>query len=113
MVKPLMLKELQALLPRFQATVEALVGGAPKESKSPKATKGKKTRKKRGGGAGAAIRDKLIATLKAGKGFQLREVVERSGLDAGAVQYHLRALRSAKLARVVGSRKEARWFSAK
>src|SRR5436305_2101248 len=67
--------------------------------------------RRRRAGCSTKIQDKLLATLKAAKGLQLKDVVARSGLDSGAVQYHLRGLWAKRKVRVVGSRKEARWFA--
>jgi len=106
---------LHSLLPRLAATARLLeelarrYGGSARGSSNGLSA----TRQKRRGRAGGSskIQDKLLATLKAGKGLQLKDVVARSRLDTGAVQYHLRALRAKKKVRVVGSRKEARWFA--
>jgi hypothetical protein len=126
---PLSLAELNALLPRIQATMEALAGDGRRGRAAAPAANGRKHKgrrkangrkaagRKQGGGrnrAGAArLQEKLLATLKAGKGLQLRDIVKKVGGDSGPVQYHLRALRAQKKARVVGDRKEARWFAAK
>lgn len=121
---PFTIAELRALLPRFAATAEMFQGllhkyeGAKTKAKvkvKAKAKNGRrgKRRARRGGAGSDKIQEKLLAVLKAGKGLQLNEVVQRTGLDAGAVKYHLRKLRASKQARVSGSRKEARWLAAK
>jgi hypothetical protein len=108
--KPLTLPELKALLPRIQATVEALVGrGRGAAASSGRALAGHHASRGRAGAE--RLQEKLIAALKGKKGLQLKEIVKRVGADSGAVQYHLRKLRSQKRARVVGDRKEARWFA--
>jgi DNA-binding transcriptional ArsR family regulator len=120
--KPFTIEEIRALIPRFAATAQMFEGllhqyegGKVKavkgKAKAVKATNGRRgPRRKRRGGAGSdKIREKLLGALKGGKGLQLSDVVKRTGLDAGAVKYHLRRLRAAKQVRVTGSRKEARW----
>jgi hypothetical protein len=110
--RPLSLTELNALLPRIQATVEMLVGSARQSrgaEPTPKARVGTRTR------AGAArIQERLLSTLKGAKsGLSLGQIVKRSGAERTAVKYHLRRLRAQKKARVVGDRKLARWFAGK
>jgi hypothetical protein len=113
--QPLTLAELAALLPRLEATVATLVGqgrrgraaAAPSDGQR-KAGRGARSRSRAGA---AQLQDKLLGVLKGGKGLQLGEIVKKVGADSGAVQYHLRALRTKNLARVVGDRKQARWFA--
>ena len=114
--KPLTLSELHSIIPRLAATAKMLedlagrYGGGRASSAAPGAKVGRRARRSAGGSE--KIHEKLLAALKSGKGLQLKDVIKRSGLDAGTVQYHLRALRSKKKVRVVGSRREARWHAA-
>jgi hypothetical protein len=118
---PLTLGELHALIPRIAATASMLEQLARQYAEGARAaaTGGKRGRragtgggKKRSRAAGSAIQDKLLAALTAGKGMQLGALVAKVGLDRGAVKYHLRALRAKKRARVVGDRRDARWYAA-
>ncbi|HZS38435.1 MAG TPA: hypothetical protein VFF06_16485 [Polyangia bacterium] len=115
--KPLTLSELHSIIPRLAATAKMLEdlarqygGGRASSAAAPGAKVGRRARRSAGGSE--KIHEKLLAALKGGKGLQLKDVVKRSGLDTGTVQYHLRALRSKKRVRVVGSRREARWHAA-
>jgi len=116
---PLTISELNALIPRLAATAAMLEdlarsyaaassGGA---RGSGGAGGGKRVGRGRSRSGGAAIRDKLLAALKGGKGLGLGAIVAKLGLDRGAVKYHLRALRAQKKARVVGDRNKARWLA--
>jgi predicted transcriptional regulator len=90
--------------------LEQLEGGAS-ASRTTSHSSRMNGRKRRGrSGAGEKVRERLLATLKAGNGLQLNEVTRRSGIESGTVQYHLRKLRAKKLVRVVGNRRAARWF---
>jgi hypothetical protein len=111
---PLSLTELNALLPRIQATVAALVGNGHRGRAAVKASNGRKAgRASSRSRAGAAeLRDKLLSTLKGAKGLALSQVVKRVGGSRVAVQYHLKILRGQRKARVVGKRGGARWFAA-
>ncbi len=127
--KPLSVAELAAILPRLEATVAILAGGAapsparaaapsPRAAAAPSRGKGEgkakgKGRRARGSSAeGAAIQQKLLAVVAGGKGLSMSDVVERSSLKRGPVEYHLHALRAQKKVRVVGNRGQARWFAA-
>jgi hypothetical protein len=70
-------------------------------------------RGRRGKRADGAVVQKKIADALAGakKGLGLTELVEKIHLDRGVVGYHLRALRAKRIARVVGTRGQARWFA--
>jgi hypothetical protein len=113
--RPLSIGELNAIIPRLSATAQLLEGLARRSTGSgAKATTGGTTRKGKAtrSRAGAAeLQTKLIAVLKSGKGLQLGDIVRKVGAASGPVQYHLRALRAKKKARVVGERKQARWFA--
>jgi hypothetical protein len=63
---------------------------------------------------GAAVQKRLIDALAgAKKGLRTGELTAKTGIHRGAVEYHLRALRTKRRARVVGTRGKARWFAAK
>jgi hypothetical protein len=63
---------------------------------------------------GAAVQKRLLDAL-AGvkKGLRTGELTAKTGIHRGAVEYHLRALRTKRQARVVGTRGKARWFAAR
>ena len=121
--KPFTIAEIRALIPRFAATALRLEwlmhkfeGGKADAAVKAKATNGRRgPRRKRRGGAGSdKIQEKLLGVLKGAKGgLQLGVVVKKTGLDAGAVKYHLRKLRASKQVRVSGTRRDARWAAAK
>lgn len=115
MVQPLTLRELSDLLPRLHATVDTLVGAATnnkQRGKRRRASAPRMARKPRVGGA--ELQRQLLGALKRypKKGAALGELVKGIGADRSSVQYHLRALRAGKQARVVGERGDARWFAA-
>src|SRR5437870_10818477 len=93
---PLSLAELLRLIPRIQSTLELLVGEAQPATR---------TRARNGKGTD------LLGVMSRKKGLSLAELVKKSGVDRGAVKYHLRALRRARKVKLVGDRKTALWFS--
>ncbi len=115
--RPFTIEEIRALIPRFAATAQMFEGllhkyEGGKAKAAVKATNGRRgPRRKRRGGAGSdKIQEKLLGVLKGSKGgLQLGVIVKRTGLDAGAVKYHLRKLRASKQVRVSGTRRDARW----
>jgi hypothetical protein len=105
-IQPLSLTDLAALLPRLQATVELLSG------KQRVAATGNR-RGRRRGVAGDAVREKLLGALKGQKkGLSLGQLSKRLGLAGNVIGYNLRHLRAQKKTRLVGSRRQARWFAA-
>ncbi len=62
---------------------------------------------------GKALQAKLLTVIGAAKkGASLADVIKRSGIERGAVKYHLRSLRRQKKAKVTGTRRTARWLVA-
>jgi hypothetical protein len=112
--QPLSLQEFADLLPRLQATVELLAN----QTRSAATVK---TAGKRGGGGrggrtssadGEAVRGKLLAALKgAKKGLSLSELTKKLKLSDNVIGYNLRQLRTQKKTKLVGSRRQARWFA--
>jgi hypothetical protein len=109
-IQPLSLQDLAELLPRLQATVELLSGKARAAATASAPTK-------RGGRGrrtadGEAVRTRLLETLKGSKkGLSLSELSKKLKLSDNVIGYNLRQLRSKKKTKLVGSRRQARWFA--
>jgi hypothetical protein len=107
---PLSLAELNALLPRLQATVEALTGQRHSAQSHSPARRGKRI----SGAQSAQLRDKLLAALQGKKtGLSLGDLAKKTGAPRNAVGFQLRQLRVQKKARVAGNRGTAKWFANK
>jgi hypothetical protein len=109
---PLSLAELLQLLPRIQSTLELLVGAQQAQSRAPSAANGKKPARRRRSGDSKLANELLAIVSRHKKGLSLGEIEKASKADRGAIQYHLRALRQAKKAKLVGTRRTARWLAA-
>jgi hypothetical protein len=106
---PLSLAELLRLLPRIQSTLELLVG----ESQPLKASNGAQPVRRRRRGGDSKLGNELLSIMgRHKKGLSLGEIEKASGADRGAIKYHLRALRKARKAKLVGTRRTARWLAA-
>jgi hypothetical protein len=109
-ITPLSLHDLAEILPRLQATVELLAGRE-------RAAATANGRGKRGAGRarrvdGSAVRAKLLTALKGQKkGLSLSELTAKLKLSDSVVGYNLRQLRSEKKTKLVGNRRQARWFA--
>jgi hypothetical protein len=61
---------------------------------------------------GTAVQKKVLDILgRAKKGLQTGQLVEKTGIHRGAVEYHLRLLRKQRKTKVVGTRGQARWLA--
>lgn len=120
-IAPLSLHDLAELLPRLQATVELLTGQHQAQShrgpgRPPSTSTASAPAKKNGRGpgrraGGEAVREKLLAQLKGSKGLSLSELTAKTKITPSIIGYNLRELRTAKKARLVGSRRQAKWFA--
>jgi DNA-binding transcriptional ArsR family regulator len=112
-IQPLSLSDLAELLPRLQATVELLSGKARAAATTNGKSKRGGGRGRRGGSVdGEAVREKLLSALKgAKKGLSLSELTKKLKLSDNVVGYNLRQLRGQKKTKLVGSRRQARWFA--
>jgi hypothetical protein len=109
-IQPLSLSDLAELLPRLQATVELLTGQA--RAVATGNGKGKRGRGGRKPVAGDAVRERLLVVLKgAKKGLSLSELSKKLKLSDNVIGYNLRQLRGQKKTKLVGSRRQARWFA--
>jgi hypothetical protein len=109
-IQPLSLSDLAELLPRLQATVELLTG----QARAAATANGPSKRGGRGKRSvdGDAVRDRLLGALKgAKKGLSLSELSKKLKLSDNVIGYNLRQLRSKKKTKLVGSRRQARWFA--
>src|SRR5258706_11335522 len=121
--RPLTFAELHALLPRLAATaklLEGLAGPGRASAAAPRSPSNGRRKAGRGGrrrgttGAGSKIQAKLLSALGAAKnGLSLGDVIKKSGVPRPVTKYHLPALRAQKKARVVGDRRQAKWFAQK
>lgn len=133
MEKPFSIQELNAILPRLRATVEAAarlaeVQRAVDEIARPSVRRGRPPR----GGASSAVmiasattrgrkndpasastlRERIVSYLgSAKKGAALRDIAGALGADAEAVRYGLNLLRGEKKVRMSGSRATALWHT--
>jgi hypothetical protein len=106
---PLSLAELLRLLPRIQSTLELLVGEGGRASSASDAAPVRR-RRRRGDSQHA---NQLLSIMKGHrKGLSLGEIEKASRADRGAIKYHLRALRAARKAKLVGNRRTAKWLAA-
>ena len=111
---PLSLAELLQLLPRIQSTLELLVGAQRAQLHAPAASaaNGSKPARRRRAGDSKLGNELLAIMSRHKKGLSLGEIEKASKADRGAIQYHLRALRQAKKAKLVGTRRTAKWLAA-
>jgi Bacterial regulatory protein, arsR family len=91
------------------AEVGRVIAGRPERAASASAAAGPRRRKR---ADGPAVQKKIIDILgRAKKGLQTGQLVDRTGMHRGAVEYHLRLLRKQRKTRVVGTRGQARWLA--
>jgi hypothetical protein len=135
MEKPFTIQELNQILPRLRATVEAAarlaevqraveniarpavrIGRPPKESAAPKAAKaggGGARGRKNDPASASTLRSRIVTYLgTAKKGAALRDLAGALEADAEAVRYGLNILRGEKKVRMTGSRATALWHAA-
>ncbi len=107
---PLSLAELNTLMQRLEATLQILVGGSTRRIGSLTGNGRRGPRRNRADGK--QLQAKLLDTLKGSKnGLSLGDVADKVGGPKETVAYHLRVLRDAKKARIVGNRGTARWHA--
>jgi hypothetical protein len=108
---PLSLAELNTLMQRLEATLQILVGGGGRRVGSLGGGNGRRG-PRRNRADGKQLQARLLDTLKGAKsGLSLGDVAEKVGGPKETVAYHLRVLRDAKKARIVGNRGTARWHA--
>jgi hypothetical protein len=136
MEKPFTIQELNQILPRLRATVEAaarlaevqravesIARPAARMGRPPKAAAATPKAAKAGGGGGkrgrkndpataSTLRERIVSYLgTAKKGAALRDLAGALEADAEAVRYGLNILRGEKKVRMTGSRATALWHA--
>ncbi|HEX4457750.1 MAG TPA: hypothetical protein VIA18_07255 [Polyangia bacterium] len=132
MEKPFSIQELNAILPRLRATVEAAarlaeVQRAVEQIAQPAVRRGRPPKGEtvaappsNGGGRGrkndpaaaSTLRSRIVSYLgSAKKGAALRDIANALDADAEAVRYGLNLLRGDKKVRMTGSRATALWHA--
>jgi hypothetical protein len=133
MEKPFSIQELNAILPRLRATVEAaarlaevqraveqIAQPAVRRGRPPKGETATAAAPSNGGGRGrkndpaaaSTLRSRIVSYLgSAKKGAALRDIANALDADAEAVRYGLNLLRGDKKVRMTGSRATALWHA--
>lgn len=135
MEKPFSIQELNAILPRLRATVEAaarlaevqravedIARPAVRRGRPPKGEPAATAATKPAGGGGrgrkndpaaaSTLRSRIVTFLgSAKKGAALRDIASALDADAEAVRYGLNLLRGDKKVRMTGSRATALWHA--
>ena len=109
---PLSLAELNTLMQRLEATLQVLVGGGGRRVGNLGGGGNGRRGPRRPRADGKQLQARLLDTLKGAKnGLSLKDVAGKVGGPKETVAYHLRVLRDAKKARIVGNRGTARWLA--
>jgi hypothetical protein len=106
--QPLSLAELAAMVPRLQATIDALRHLSAPASRTSKRSPALSPRSRAGG---AAVRDRILTFLARTSEAPISAIAADVKASLETVRYQLKSLRASRKVKMTGTRATARWSS--